>query len=200
MPQKKRFLPATEWWTMRLGKRGLEFRQKSGRAQAGAGGDIARGNDFSARKRTINQPTNQPTNDSTNESTKRFFGSMFAKARCARRKRRQFNALRQCRQWRERPEGYKKSLSCSELRCQWLVAGDERSQGRWVGVRAGATIRSPGVLLSAGQDSRGQGNGVPGLFTSNAWSRAGSHAVQEVFEFARELVAVVAVQFHGLQM
>src|SRR5262249_37106202 len=35
--------------------------------------------------------------------------SMFVKARCARRKRRQFKSLRQCRQWRERAESYKKT-------------------------------------------------------------------------------------------
>src|SRR5262245_35827316 len=49
------------------------------------------------------------TNDRNHLITMCQFVSMFTKARCARRKQQKIKAIRQCRQWRERPASYKKS-------------------------------------------------------------------------------------------
>ena len=53
------------------------------------------------------------TGDRNQQVTMCQFVSMLAKARRARRKQRQFEALRRSRQWRERPESYKKTQSQS---------------------------------------------------------------------------------------
>src|SRR5262249_3963968 len=106
LSKKTKFLPATGWCIMRWRKQNLQFGQKSALAQVGAGKDVARAHDFSARKRTSARITPSATIVTFYRRTARNCGrnhlvtmcqfvSMFAKARCAHRKRLQIKALRQ---------------------------------------------------------------------------------------------------------
>src|SRR5262249_18850887 len=108
-PRKQRFLSEIGWCLLRSRMRDFECRKKYALAQAGTGEVAARGAEFGARYRTMNQLTNQPMNESTNEPNKRIFGSMFAKVRCALGKPRQFKTLQQLLRFSERPESHKES-------------------------------------------------------------------------------------------
>src|SRR5262245_55889155 len=88
--------------------RDLSFCKKSMPTRAGIRGRAARNIAFGAQEETMNQPTNESINATTNESTKHRFGSMFTKARCARRKQREFKVLRHWHRIPERPESHKK--------------------------------------------------------------------------------------------
>src|SRR5262245_18589191 len=86
--------------------------------------------------------------------------------------------------------------------CIVFGSGEQRAQGRRQLGPTRWTIRSPIPLVGANAigDAGCQGNGVAACFTVDPRLRAGTHALDEVLQLRRELVALVAIEMEDLEV
>ena len=62
------------------------------------------------------------------------------------------------------------------------------------------SVAVPGVVLNTLHDLCGERHSIPAIFAADTRTTAGANAADEVLQLARQLIALVAIQFQDLQV